>query len=393
MSEVKEFIEKSLDTLKANIEADKQDLSKSVEELRLTNTEEIEKLSKGFKKQEETIVSLQNQLKQTNSGNVSELAKSILDFGKKHEGVAKAFLAGEKMQVLSKVITIGSNFTGQVTRFDQRPGIAPILSRSVRLRNVLRNTVATSNIYNFRKHTSSTGAVAPVLEATTKSIREYNLANVEVPVIKIAGYSDVSMEALDDTDDFEAFLTSKLRDDYLDTEDTQILYGSGVAPNMEGLNITSLKAADITSFDPVTAPQKWDAIIASRSVLTGREYEPSVVLLNPAEYESMTVTKGTDAHYIANELVFTGATAMVRGMTIIKTTAVNAGEFFVMDARAAELAIRKSVTVDRSDENGTNFIDNIYTFRIEGRAALAKIYPDMVFSDTFANVITAITTP
>ncbi len=392
MSEVKEFIEKSLSTLKENLDADKQELSKSVEELRLTNTEEIDKLSKCFKKQEETIVSLQNQLKQTNNGNVSDLAKSILNFGSKHEGVAKSFLKGEKLNLVSKVITIGSNFTGQVTRFDQRNGIAPIIHRSVRLRSILRNTVATSNIYNFRKHTNSTGAVAPVLEATTKSVREYDLVNTEVPVIKIAGYSDVSMEVIDDTDDFEAFIVNELREDYLDTEDTQILYGSGVAPNMEGLNITSLKASDIpTTFTQPTNPQKWDCIIGAKATLTGREYEPSIVLLNPSDYEEMTATKGTDAHYIAKELVFTGSTAMVRGMMIYKTTAVNAGEFFVMDARSSELAIRKSVTIDRSEENGTNFIDNLETFRIEGRAALAKIYPDMVFSDTFANVITEIT--
>lgn len=396
MSEVKEIIVKALDEFKVNIEEKNKDLVKSeqFQTLEATTKEQMETLTKSYKKQEETIVSLQNKLKETKGGDISDLAKSILAFGSSHEGLAKGFLAGEKMSMLSKAvgtITIGNNFTGQVTRFDQRNGIAPIIHRQLRIRQLVRNTVAVSDAYNFRKHTGGEGAIVPTLEATKKGQIDYDVLNTAVPVVKIAGFATASMESLDDTDDFEAFLINELREDYMDVEDTQILYGTGIAPNMNGINTTSLKAADIPASVTYTDPQNWDALLAAKATLASKEYDAAVIVLNPVEYEVMVGTKGTDAHYIANELVFNGTTAMLRGIPIYKSTAVNAGEFFMWDARAQELAMRKSVTVDRSTENGTNFEDNLITFRIEGRAALAKIYEDAAFSDTFANVITAIT--
>jgi len=365
-----------------------EDLKKFQEKHEATTSE----IEKSMKEMQSEIVKQRNALISQEMQDKSTLFKSINDFAPSFEEVKSKLYAGEKLITKAVgTITVANNMTGQVTRFDQRPGIAGPMHTSVRVRNLLRITTANSNEYNFRKGVKGEGDIAPVAEAATKPQVDYDFTNTATPVRKLAGYADIGMESLDDTDDIESFINNELMQDLMDVEDNQLLYGAGTGENIAGLSGTASDATDIGATVIYSNPQNWDALLAAMGVLAGKNYMPTVILLSPTDYYVMIGNKGTDGHYLQKELVFQGGTPYLYGTPIYVSTEVVAGEFFMWDQRAAEVAMRKTIEIARSTENGTNFIDNKETFRIEERLALAKIYEDAVFYDTFADVITAIT--
>ena len=382
----------ALESHKKSVNEDLANLAKGedLEGLKKKHAETTDQIEKSMKDMQSEVVKMRGQMMSARDENKSELYKSIMDF-RGDSKISEKLYKGEKLITKAVgTITIGANFTGQVTRFDQRPGIAGPMHTSLDVRNLLRITTAVSDTYNFKKGFAKEGAIAPVAEATTKSQIDYNFTNTSTPVVKIAGYSDISMEALDDTDNLESFINNELLMDLKDTRNAQLLYGDGTGNNMTGLNAAALTATDLTSYPTVSGAQNWDALLAAMSALASRNYMANVILVSPTDYFPMVGTKGTDGHYLRDMLVWNGGTPFLYGVPILVSTAVTAGSFIMWDQRAAEYAARKTTEIARSNENGTNFIDNVETFRIEERAALAMIYADAVFEDTFQAVITEI---
>lgn len=384
----------ALEQHKKSVNEDLANLTKGAdfEEFKKKHAETTDSMMSTMKDMQSEVVKMRNNMATKASESKSELYKSIMDF--KGDGkISQKLYAGEKLITKAVgTITIGGNFTGQVTRFDQRPGIAGPMHTSLDVRNLLRITTATSDKYNFRKGLPKEGGIAPVAEASAKPQIDYNFTNTSTPVVKIAGHADLSMESLDDTDNLESFINNELMMDLKDERNSQLIYGDGIGDNMTGLAANALDATSLTSYPTQASAQNWDALLAAMSALASRNYMANVILLSPTDYFPMVGQKGTDGHYLRDMLVWNGGTPFLYGVPIIVSTAVTAGSFIMWDQRAAEYAARMSTTIKRSTEHANNFIENLETFVIEERAALAIIYADAVFEDTFAAVITEITT-
>jgi hypothetical protein len=93
-------------------------------------------------------------------------------------------------------------------------------------------------VFYFRGSTAASAA-APVAEGAAKPESSPVWTQVSAPVRKIARYTRINDEVLADFTNFRQVVGTELLAGLIDAENSQLLVGSGVAPNLTGLLNTS----------------------------------------------------------------------------------------------------------------------------------------------------------
>lgn len=396
MSEkVLDIIKKGLDENQAKFKellGNKAD-NETLEDMKKSLGEVNEGVTKNLKEVQSEIAKLKALKTQESQDAKSDLVKQLNKAkgeGSFRELFSKSNL-GKQIELTSKAVTtmtIASAFTGQVTRFDQRPDIVNTPERRIRIRSLLPTIIGNSNEYSYKKYAGGEGDIDVVAEATAFPEMDMDFVEEIVSITKLAGQLTTSDEILDDTDQLESFINNKLREKMFDKEDTQLLYGTGLTNQVDGINTTSGKAANVAFRR--TSPTDWDAVAGGMDYLYANEFMPQSFVTSSTDYINMTTLRGTDGHYLRDMLVWMGGTPFFLGVPMTVSNAVNAGEFFLWDNQALDMVQRKAIELARSTENGSNFVEGKVTFTIQERLNLAKYHDNGLFSDSYANVKTVI---
>ena len=112
-------------------------------------------------------------------------------------------------------------------------------------------------------------------------------------------------------------------------------------------------------------------------------YMPDAIVINPAAWESIELTKGTDDHYVwANPAVAAGP--QIWGVRVVPSNSIAAGTFLVgAFGMGAQIWDRMDASVQISFENDTNFVKNMATLLAEERLALTVYRPSAFISGSF----------
>ncbi len=291
------------------------------------------------------------------------------------------------------IMTFSASTTGQVVDNAYLPGIYGNVRRQTRMRNLMRVGSMAGDKVPYLRQTGTTNSAATVAEGAAKPQSDKTIALAEAPARKIAHHMRLSDELLNDLPVLSSFITDQGVQDLLDIEDTQILYGDGNSPNLEGITTTSgiTDAGDI-ALGTVASAQLVDAIVAAFSALATNEFMADTVVLNPAQYYSLFLIKGTDGQYVSNPaMVFVNGQPTIKGIPVIESTAVTAGNILVGNfARGFQLFQREGVSVRFFDQDQDNAIKNLITVVIEERIALPIFYEGMVYYDSVADTLNAL---
>lgn len=291
-------------------------------------------------------------------------------------------------------MTFSNNTTGDIV--DNVYGQpVQVVRRRNRLRSLLQQYSISGDKYIFPKQSAGEGSAGTTSEGSSKNQTDKDFTTEEAPVRKITNYMRVSEEMISDLPWLVSILSNQGLNDLLDVEDAQILSGDGNAPNLTGLTVQTdyLSAGDIPlAFVQEDDPQKYDAIIAAVVALANLDYTADIVALHPTDYWELLIQKGSDGQYV-NQIVFEDGLPRLAGLTLYPSTAITSGSFLVMDQmQAAGWAQREGITTRFYDQDQDNAIKNLVTIVMEERAALPIFHGDAIFWDSFANVITRITT-
>jgi len=284
-----------------------------------------------------------------------------------------------------KTTILESGNTGDVIAPFRIPGLQYDPAEFIRIRDFIPIVPITSNTMYYVKENVLVNGAAVQTEGSAKGEVSTTWTQAAAPVATIACWTKVSEQMFDDMPMLLGYFQYKYINDLLDVEDTQLVYGSGVTPNITGL---SINAANYSDYLAISTVQRIDVILNAITQLRIAKYRPTAVFINPADYLKIVTTKDTTGQYIFQTDVRMGIIiASIGGCPLVQSTAITADDFLIGDFRTGALIgdrMSPSVVIDREQDD---FTKNLLTIRFEERLAMAQLRPNAFIFDTFTNAL------
>ena len=284
--------------------------------------------------------------------------------------------------ILKKDILVADDFTGDVIQPDRITNTVYALPHEQRrARDIFGVGTTQSDTLSFVRATSTRSA-ATVAEGAAKAQSEEALAEVTEPVQVIAHYFRVSNQALNDFSQMATYLQVEGVAGLKDEEDDQILNGSGVSPNLNG--VVTQASTTFAGGTDITDDTDIDTLVKAYWQLRALNYNPDFILIPPSKMRDIQLIKATDGQYIYPNFAPVGLNDWaINGALLYDHTAMSDDTFLIGDSSKALVWDREQVNIKMSESDATNFTTNKTTIRIEERLAVAVYRTDAFISTTF----------
>lgn len=283
---------------------------------------------------------------------------------------------------INAVITSGSGSAGDLIQ-PTRVGMIVQPQQRLTIRDLLTWGRTTSNSIEYVREAGFTNNANVVSENPTTNKPESNLTFEmdSAPVATIAHWIHASKQVLADAGMLASYIDGRLRFGLKLKEEAQLLKGSGV-----GLNINGLYTQATAYSNPGVTVQAETAIDRLRLALlqvTLAEYEADGIVLSPIDWAAIELTKTTD-----NQYLFTTPTGLAApglwGRPVVATQSMDAGDYLVGNfGQAAQGWDREDVNVTVSTEDRDNFVKNMVTILCEERVGLTVYRPEALVKGDF----------
>lgn len=308
----------------------------------------------------------------------SDAALSIGEQFVKSEGftaLAEGRQSRARINIKTAIINTQPASTSQpLVQGDRLAGIVTTANRILHMRDLIPVGRTSSNLIEFAKENVFTNNAGPTISGSPEQVENVTKPESAItftlatePVRTLAHFIPASTQVLSDSPMLESYINSRLMYGLKLKEDTQILLGTGINGQLQGL-YTNRTAYSKTS--PLSYTTKLDVLRdAIRQVQTS-EYMPTGIVLNPTDWAAIELAKGSDLRYLwANPQ--SAASPVLWGLPVVVTNSITAGTFLVgAFDMAAQLWDRQDATVEMSLEDSTNFQKNMVTIRCEERLAV-----------------------
>jgi HK97 family phage major capsid protein len=266
------------------------------------------------------------------------------------------------------------------------PGIIANPNRVLTIRDVLPTGRTSSNLVQYTRENVFTNSAnaqysSPARENVTKPESGITFTLANAPVVTLAHFIPVSRQVLDDAPQLESYVNSRLTYGLKLEEEDQLLNGSGTSGNISGI----LTSGNFTAYNrAATGDTRLDTIRKAITQAALSEYTADTVVINPADWERMELTKASDGQYImANPMDMAGP--RIWGKRVVATNSIASGTFLVgAMTMGAQIWDRMDAAVQISYEDGDNFKKNMATLLAEERLALTVYRPSAFIKGTFA---------
>lgn len=303
-------------------------------------------------------------------------------------GVMKARLELKDESLSDWVQKAIINATGQNQPLvpDMRvPGIIITPNRRLRIRQLLPVGRTTSNLVQFVRENVFTNNAGPQVgnspttagENQTKPESDITFTLANAPVVTLAHWILVSRQVLDDAPMLESYINGRLLYGLALEEDDEILNGDGTVGTLDGL------MHQATNYNRLETGTKMDWLRRAITQLQLSEYDAEFIVLNPADWESIELTKDTQGRYIvANPQSM--LPPQLWGLPVVATNSMQANQFLVGNGtQAAQIWDRQNPAVELSREDSDNFRKNMVTLLAEERLALTVYRPTALIKGVF----------
>jgi HK97 family phage major capsid protein len=299
-------------------------------------------------------------------------------------GLALATKSKARMEIQKAIV----NATGQnqpLVPQHQLQGIQTLPNRRLRIRQLIPTGQTTSNLVQYVKENVFTNNAGPqaggsptvAAENTLKNESDITFTLANAPVVTIAHFILASRQVLDDAPMLASYINGRLLYGLQLEEEDEILNGDGTVGTLDGL------MHQATAFNRSQAGTKLDWLRRAITQLQLSEYDAEAIVLNPADWEDIELTKDTQGRYIiANPQSLLGPT--IWGLPVIATNSMTSGNFLVANmSQAAQIWDRQQASVELSREDGDNFRKNMVTILAEERLALTVYRPSALIKGVF----------
>lgn len=294
----------------------------------------------------------------------------------------KAFAGGQSQKARFEVKNTVTNTVGN-TFADRKPGIVPGAARIFTLEMLLASLPTNSNAVEYVKENVFTNSAAEAAEGVAKAESAITTTLVTEPVATVAHWIKISKQLAADNAALAAYINLRMVYGVNLRVENQIIQGTGVAPNISGFtkagNFTAhgYTAAALVALG-LSATNRFDLIGKILGDCQVADYPADAIVLNPADWWTMRLTKDTTGRYLLGE-PGDSAVPMLFGVPVVASNAMTADNVLAASlANAATFYNRAGVVVELSDSDSDNFTKNLVTIRAERRCMLAVERPAAV---------------
>lgn len=295
----------------------------------------------------------------------SNKVESVSPLAEKAEALKSMKENGSGRVMITKAMTTATNFP-TYTQGMVDPTVTRIVERRPFIQNLLsaRTLAGTGNVIYFEQD-ARVGDAGVTGEGLLKNSNDYDLVEVRKSAKKVTAYTKASMELINDIPFMESLINEDLMKRVALKVDDQVLTGSGVGANLEGIFTSATPFVAGTFAVSVANANRYDVLAIAITQVYSNNFVPNYILLNPIDVAQMDVTKGTDGHYVLPAFVSNDGKE-VKSTPIILNNGIPVGEYMVMDSTAAEVYTREGINVSIGYEND-DFTKNMVTVMAEWR--------------------------
>lgn len=379
LKQIKDDLKATVDQLRVHAEQTKtavqasKDLSdeakKKVDDLLIESAD----LKSRLTQTEQLIAKLDNgEGKTTKSESLGELftaAEGFEDFATKAcRGVKGNFSVPIKMAITSLPGSAGANIQ------PQRIGMVQPLTQRLFLRDLLAAGRTTSNSVEYVRESGFTNNANVVSETVQKPESDITFEMQSAPIVTIAHWIKASRQVLADIPMLMSYIDNRLRYGLMLKEEAQLLKGSGV-----GININGLYTQAVDYANPGVTVQNETSIdrlrIAMLQVVLA-ELDPDAIVLSPIDWTTIELLKNSQNNYLFTQPQGV-ATPTLWGMPVVATQAMDQSDFLVGSfQQGAMIWDREDISIQVASENQDDFIKNMVTILCEERVGLTVTRPE-----------------
>lgn len=287
-----------------------------------------------------------------------------------NRGIKGSFSVPIKMAITSLPGSAGVNIE------PQRIGMLQPLTQRLFLRDLLAAGRTTSNSIEYVRESGFTNGADVVSEGALKPQSDITFDMTSAPIVTIAHWIKASRQVLADVPMLQSYIDNRLRYGLMLKEEAQLLKGSGVGININGLFTQASEYAN-PGVD-VQNETNIDRLRIAMLQVVLAELDPDGIVLSPIDWTSIELLKNSQNNYLFTQPQGV-ATPTLWGQPVVATQAMDAGDFLVGSFKqGAQIWDREDISVQVAMENQDDFIRNMVTILCEERVGLT-VYRDEAF--------------
>lgn len=282
----------------------------------------------------------------------------------------KEVRSGKSVQVKAVGDMTLSNLTGAQPK-DYNFNTVMIPGQLVNVADLVGSVNISGGTYTFPREGAGEGSIATQTEGSSKAQRDYDFTMVDVNTDFIAGFTRYSKKMANNLPFLTSFIPNALRRDYFIAENSAFN--------------TVLAGAATASSQVITDKNKIEMLINEIATLENSNYAVNGIVVRPSDfYDIMKTAKSSSSGYgLPGIAVYENGVLRINGIAVYKATWLAANKYFVGDWSRVNKVVTQGLSLEFSEQEGTNFVKNNITARIESQTALAVEQPAAIIYGDF----------
>jgi HK97 family phage major capsid protein len=350
-NEVSTMVEKSIDSVKAEIKAVKDEMDRQAEEV-----------SRKSAAKTMATKSIGQQIAENLDSNMAIAEKELKSSGGSFTMNLKA--VGNML--------LSSNLTGDsVATYNQQQAILP--SQKLNFRDLIPTVQSATGTFVTYKESGSEGAITSQTEGASKGQIDYDLTEVKTVNAYIAGFATFSKQMMKSLPFIEQTLTRMMLRDFFKAENAAFF---------------STVSGAATGSTTVSATDDVEEIIQLIGNQKSANFNASYALVSPTQMARLIISTYNKGYYAgAGAVILNGAGGLtIFGTPVFEASWVTDDKVLIFDRDYLERVEVEGLNVTFSYENGTNFVQNLVTARVEAYEAINLMLPTAAIYADLGNV-------
>jgi HK97 family phage major capsid protein len=347
--------------------ATKEDLTKLSSEVAELKSLEIKssEIEKAVAKMEGALEAMKESAKFQKEVKLGSVGEQVV---KGYSSKLDVIKGGHNLDLEVKNTTIIDDYTGTRALTELEPGVNGIARQVPLIQNLVSRGTTSSKFVTYIQQTLASTA-SWIGEGTAKLQGDLKYAEVTKEVKKVAGLIKVSKEMLDDLDFVRSEINSDLMETITDQIENNVLNGTGVGANLEGIlvNATTFAAGGFAA--SVVDANIADVLRCAIAQAETNKFMPTHIVLHPRDVAKIHLTKTAQGEYTYGAFVVNPLTGQpqLMSLTVIPTTWMAEGTFLVGDMKRDNLKFRENMNISVgyvNDDFQKNFVSILCEARL-----------------------------